>query len=294
MVREFVMMMGASEDRRSRHRKESYSGWDCIECDDKSLSESLHDVSSKMKSGSNLVFDGVNFSRDYRMRVLRRVRNVNPNAYTTLILCMVPLEVPGIITEFECPNYYECWDKIQILYEPEEVESTRTFYEAADMEHFDQKTHHHLYPLMKHMSMTSSYLMNKDITDFGLITAGLFHDIGKIRTQTFVDKAGDESADAHYYNHQNVSSYDAIQLMLANSNYRSNTRDILDVCDLICMHMAPIIDWPANNSNMENYIKIAGKAQTARVLLLSEADRAAHGTITNDRKFILDIAQEGY
>ena len=107
---------------------------------------------------------------------------------------------------FEIPFYEEGWDGISVENEPDDEDG---FNFASNLlklaENFNQQNKHHTQNLGDHMESVSLRL--DDLTDnTNLVTAGAYHDVGKLFTQTFRD--GDPNA--HYYNHANVGTYELL------------------------------------------------------------------------------------
>lgn len=323
MALEFVMMMGLPGAGKSTYARAHFSDYEIVSSDlvreelgitehtseaNVRVFDEVHKrVKENLKAGKNTVLDATNLKRKNRVHALTLARIAGRRQYmrATLIFILDSVEnciehdakrpnpvgegvINRMFSSFESPAYYEGWNKIQIEYTPNPA--VKKFYEDADMDHFDQHNSHHGFTLGEHMAKTGAYVMGKSFEDINLSTAALYHDIGKVKTQSFINKKGEVTEEAHYYNHMNVGAYDAMQIFLTDG---VNARDVIDICDLICMHMHPIIVWPASPNKLKEYINMAGREQTARVLLLSEADRASHGTISDDRKFILETAEEG-
>ena len=124
----------------------------------------------------------------------------------------VPEEVlKKYLESFEMPFEEEGFDYIDIHKKP-------TFKESQDNQTalmllakgFDQHNKHHTLTLDKHMEQVANNL--KTQLDFSrnnksgyqlLILSALWHDIGKVFTQTYKER----DPNAHYYNHANVGAY---------------------------------------------------------------------------------------
>lgn len=321
---QFVMMMGLPGVGKSTYVKENYKDYVIVESDAirKELGITGHEavdnikvfdevhnrIKNSLKEGKNVVMDATNLSRKNRVHALTLAKIAGRRQYlrSTLVFVLDTVEncvlrdsqrtepvgekvIDRMYKSFEAPAYYEGWNEIKVIFEPRpEVEE---FYKNADMDHFDQHNSHHKFTLGEHMGKTATYVIGKSFQDVNLTTAASFHDIGKVKTQSYINKKGEVTEDAHYYSHMNVGAYDLMMILLTKTTW--SQRDVLDICDLVCMHMHPIIVWPASPKKLKEYIRMAGREQTARVLLLSEADRAACGIEIDDRKYILHIAEEG-
>lgn len=107
---------------------------------------------------------------------------------------------------FEIPFYEEGWDEIEIENKIDydvNNEFCDKVIKTADT--FDQQNKHHVQNLGDHMRSVG-YKLSKETEDLNLESAGYYHDVGKLFTQTF--KIGDPNA--HYYNHANVGTYELL------------------------------------------------------------------------------------
>ena len=245
----------------------------------------FNNMEKAMSEGRSIVFDATSAKRKDRLHLLAKIYKWGFDYTKTLVWLLVSRDmcierdatrphpvgqevIDRMYHRFDIPAKYEGWDKIVIEATPDP--QLTEFYKAADMDHFNQHNSHHTHTLGKHMAETAKYVMTKRPIDVNLATAALFHDVGKVKTQSFVNSKGETTKDAHYYDHHHVGAYDmALYLYMDGS---SRDIDILDVCDLINMHMDPIIVWPRSKRKFNQFIALAGKEQMARVLLLSEAD----------------------
>lgn len=120
---------------------------------------------------------------------------------------------------FQIPFKEEGFDEIIIKEYPLNF---RELLCSRDMVDFDQKNPHHKFDLYHHCMETARHM--KEIGySVEYREAALFHDIGKLKTQTF-----DNTGVAHYYQHHCIGAY----YMLC--QYTS-----LNTCFLINYHMIP-------------------------------------------------------
>ena len=153
-----------------------------------------------------------------------------------------------MLARWDTPLYIEGFDLIRVehshdflVYWNEILQKMKDF--------GDQKNPHHTLSLYDH-----SVACQKNIP-LRLSRAALFHDCGKILTQSF-----DEKNIAHYYNHEKVSSY--LALCAGLSCYESA---------LIGLHMIPYFDDKAKK--MKDFLD---KDFWKDIEILHEADKMAH------------------
>lgn len=179
-------------------------------------------IKSDLQNGRNTVMDATNISSKRRRAFLSEISKIE--CYKTCIVLATTIErckknnnkrerkVPEYVINrmyhsFEFPGYFEGWDYINLIYQ--DCDDYKNYsldnaFEIADK--FNQKNSHHTKTLGKHMESVGKSLLS----DSNLSRAGLLHDIGKMKTQTFVNKKGEKTKEAHYYSHQNVGTYDSM------------------------------------------------------------------------------------
>ena len=108
--------------------------------------------------------------------------------------------------------------------------------------------------------------------DDNLILATVLHDIGKEFTMTFKNKKGEDTEHAHFYEHHNVSAYEAL-FYLAERNLPMIR--ILDICQLIRLHMQPFFMGDSEKAK-NKLINMVGQEFYDRLMLLHLADKLAH------------------
>ena len=103
------------------------------------------------------------------------------------------------------PQYDEGWDLIDFTYLPsDKAVDPFVLVELSKLVEHDNP--HHLETIGQHMQMTYDKLC-KMTKDEELRIAGLFHDLGKVSTKYFCNARGEKTDIAHYYSHENVSTY---------------------------------------------------------------------------------------
>lgn len=190
---------------------------------EKIFKEVYRRINSILKQGKNCILDATNTTIKSRKRIfdnikepcnkvalifntpyeecLNRleVRNSDPNSHS------VPKEVlKKYLYSFEIPFTEEGFDYIDIVNKPSMEDSLIYQKEAMLLAvAFDQHNMHHTQNLFNHMNSVREEISKQVEKDPILTLSGMYHDIGKLFTQTY--KPGD--LNAHYYNHANVGTY---------------------------------------------------------------------------------------
>lgn len=184
----------------------------------------------------------------------------------------VPEEViKRMYFNFYVPQYFEGWDDIQIKY------TNNHMFFFGDLEDIEQDNPHHKLTVLKHCKKTEE-ILNKQNGQLSIPInlAGRLHDIGKLKTKTFINSKCEETNIAHFYNHEKVSAYDS----LFNVNLRSriemmkDEEFVLETIKLIQWHMLP---WTKMSEKTEQkYKKLLGKNFWNDLMILHKADEEAH------------------
>lgn len=207
---------------------------------------------------------------DYK-ECLKRLeqRNLDPDSHK------VPVEVLKKYREsFQIPFYEEGWDNIQILNKIS-LEETEAYLKDISQKcrNFNQNNKHHTQLLGNHLCTVGDYLSEKTDNEF-LIQAGYYHDIGKLFTQLY--KPGDNNA--HYYNHENVGTYE----LLCHCSYYSSLLGGASACGFVnddTLEWLFYINYHMEFNNIrteKSYnkrFKIFGKEKMDNLKLFNEADK---------------------
>lgn len=237
------------------------------------------DMINALKNGKSVCFDATNINRKDRKRCLNKIKNIDCEKIAVFFAVDTTTikeqnsnrekEVPEFVIDrmlrkFEIPFKGEGFDDIIYIYRNNnEVIYTDVI---TKMMGFDQKNPHHTYDLFEHCYSASKYLtdcFNDYYSMNDLYFAGLFHDYGKLFTQS-IDKNGV----GHYYNHENVGAY---EFLFLNSLY---SIDKYKVAFYINYHMLPFSVEKMNEHNKDELIKQFGD-EWDNILLLHEADLQA-------------------
>lgn len=277
------------------------------------FSELHRRIKTQLLCGKNAIYDATNINKKKRVAFLRELKSI-PCKKVCIIMatpyqeCLkrnrLRLEkgeagVPGAVIKrmymnWEPPHKSEGWDEIHILYPFENGELSESIIQRdmiEDMKNiwmpYDQCNSHHRLTLGAHMMYARDLICKKvtgdSVADQNLRIAAFLHDIGKPFTQTYIKPDGEEDTDAHYYNHHNVGSYEAMFYVInemrqnpSADEKRDRDDNILDICNLIFYHMHPYMSWKQSEAAKEKDRRFLGNEMFNRIMLLHEADAAAH------------------
>lgn len=269
-------------------------GHECTPKENEKVFKLLHSrVKADLSNGKDVIYDATNLNKKRRIHFLKELNNISCLKQCILFAtdfekCLeqnnarerhVPEEVLwNMYVNYQPPHKSEGWDNISIVYN---VDFNKYPANKADIttKNFDQENKHHALTLDKHMLMAGKYISEKT-SNIALKCAAAFHDLGKLKT-----KSRGEDGQCHYYNHHCVGSYDSMFYISggyldlrrkteANIEYLDDT--ILEISNLIYYHMHPYMSWEKSSKAKERDKKLLGDAMFNKIMLLHEADLAAH------------------
>lgn len=244
-----------------------------------------------LSQGISVVYDATNLSCKRRMNFLKSIAHIDCHK-ECIVVVTTPEDiaermqhrdrkVPYIVVhkqlcQFQCPNYYEGWDKIEVYYNstPEACHASyKKLWAECDIPHDNP---HHSLTVMEHMNKAA------DIAeDLAWKTEGLslvnerwiarIHDVGKPRTKSFADRNGNSSEVAHYIGHQNYGAY--YSLVFDNCDFDISEKDSLDNACLIQWHMEHYL---RKGDALIKFYDMLGPKLKARLKVLEKADMTAH------------------
>lgn len=235
------------------YRSEILGDINCQTKNDKVFRILYQDMKLWLQNGDDhlAIFDATNISYKDRKRCLDNLRNVNTAkaAYvinTPIEICIEQDKcrdrtvgkyvIDKMVSRFDCPQLFEGFDVIYFL-NAESYNEEKDWVEKESliqhMQNFDQKTPHHKFTLWEHCQNVKNQFELLDIRR----VAAIWHDVGKIFTQTIDDKGV-----AHYYSHEHWSTYyvvshlyllgaqttDAVLQILFFINNHMHIRDIIN------------------------------------------------------------------
>lgn len=239
----------------------------------------------------NVIFDATNISYKRRIDWLNRFNKFN--VYKIAILIATPYEecllrnakrdrkvpeevIKNMYHNFYVPQYYEGFNKIIVEYN-----SNYTFV-FDDLQDIPQDNPHHRLSVLEHCKLAKDKAVeiahnDKIFKKEQFIRAALLHDIGKLKTKTFINAKGEETETAHFYNHEKVSAYDSlfnysVKLWITG---RKPTKILgLRTIALIQWHMLLWLDL--SNKSVKKYKNLLGENFWKELEKLHIADKEAH------------------
>lgn len=248
-------------------------------CTQEAFTRLYKDMRESLINGENCILDATNINIKDRARVfnqLQGIPNLEMEAYiinTPISVCIerdkfrdrtVGVDViMKIVGKFQCPQYFEGFSKIEFHYAIDEMKqnSSAALVQQA-MLVMDQENPHHIYTLGEHCKRLASNYNRESIWH----RAGLWHDVGKLFTQTH-----DSQRIAHYYSHDNFGAW-----YLCSFPEWNSTLCIEDFLKLVCIvnyHMNFHKDW-----RIDKYRKLFGDSLYEQMIQFAEYDKEASGT----------------
>ncbi len=254
--------------------------------------ETLHNrVKEDLRNGISCVYDATNISYKRRKAFLDELKNIDCWKVCHVIctpyeVCLTQNEqrervVPEEVIErmyknFDIPYYYEGWDDIELWYGDNNYKKAYGHWSTFlfDTMDFDQENKYHKETLGEHCRQAADYITNnyRECVDgpsvITMTEAAVLHDCGKPFCKEFKDSKGNPSDNAHYYNHEHVSSYNSLF-------YETASDSKLYIATLIRWHMQMhFIDKQPHTA--DKYEKLLGTQLYQDLEVLHKADKEAH------------------
>lgn len=255
-------------------------------------------IKNDLVQGKDTVYDATNISKKARAAFLNELSNIQCHKVcivimTTYNLCLqrnklrnraVPdYAIKRMYLNWNPPSYDEGFDDIVLqfnyasLNEIEEYKLINFFEGKTNANGIDQQNSHHSLTIGEHCKATYRYLQSKT-KDQNLLIAGLLHDNGKVFTKSPYNSKGKMDGDYHYYQHHCVGAYNSL---FYTESLCLETAEQLEIANLIYYHMKPYTSWKQSEKAKQRDMNRIGEVMFEKVMLLHEADEAAHGTNKN-------------
>ena len=221
-----------------------------------------------LKKNFSVIYNATNVAYKDRKGILQEVKNLKKEIEIIAHIFAVPVDVckkrnsarerkvpdfvyDKMLCRWQTPCNWEGFDLIEVDYN-DGIENFEHY--RRKMMNFDQQNHHHSKTLGHHCLAAQAYLAEKGNDYSELAWVMRMHDVGKL----FTKSEPDEKGDCHYYSHENYGAY---IVLLCNG---------LKSAQLVNYHMLPY------NKNNETWRKRMGETFWNKLLIMNEADRAAH------------------
>jgi len=235
-----------------------------------------------LKAGKNMIFDATNINYKKRRAFLQTLNKLD--VIKVAILIATPYEeciernskrkrkvpedvIKNMYHNFYIPQYYEGFDDIQTKYNSDHI----FFFD--DLEDIKQDNPHHSLTVLKHCKKVEEILVKeRNEINTSIIFAGRLHDIGKLKTKTFINCKGEQTDIAHFYNHEKVSAYDSLFYINLRSRLQIGLENdfALDVLNLIQWHM--LLHFNLSEKNKIKYKNMLGEDIWNDLEILHKAD----------------------
>jgi predicted kinase len=243
-------------------------------------------VQRALREGRDVIMDATNLSCKRRMAFLKTLKGIPCKKTCVVVIATpedieermkhrerkVPMEVVHKqMCQFQCPNYYEGWHKIEVRCTSAGPDAFDSYMKLLQETRIPHDNHHHTLDIHDHMLAASEYMKrNPKAKDDDDEWVAYIHDWGKPRVKTFTNAKGEKTEEAHYYGHQNYGAYYSL---LFDSCFLTPTFLDLDNACLVQWHMEHYI---RHGQTLEKFYEMIGPELTRRLKLLEEADKAAH------------------
>lgn len=300
---EFIMLVGLPGCGKSTYAKKIETEGYVIHSSDAIREELFGDVNSQkdntkvfdvlhkrikddLTKGISCVYDATNMSMKRRKAFLDEISKISCSK--KCVLFVVPIEVckewnqkrerkvpndvyDKMLKAFWVPAFYEGWNIIQI------ITTKKTYhFDYNTMKDFSQDNSHHSLNLYDHCLEAYRYAQEKDFFN-EVQCAAKYHDCGKLYTKTFIDAKGNRSDEAHYYGHENYSTYIFLVDSLTGSDlYRKDIYSFLYIATLINWHMRPYTAWKQSEKSLRRDKELIGEEMYDDIMRLHESDVAVH------------------
>lgn len=286
----------------SDNLREELYGNAAIQGDNNKLFAELHKrIRNDLSQGKDVVYDATNINKKNRIAFLKEISKVrcHPICFvmaTEYNACLfnnqkrerkVPEDViHKMFINFQPPHESEGFENIHYCFTylnkknelvekaPNNNYALSNYFKIAN--NFNQENSHHTFTLGRHCTETGKYIQNKRPNDFWLLMTALLHDVGKLDTKSKFNCRGIEDGEYHYFNHNCAGSYSSMFYFDNIEKVWNKPCPMSDVTNYIYYHMHPYLAWKQSNKAKERDKKLLGDKMFNDIMLLHEADVAAH------------------
>jgi predicted kinase len=203
-----------------------------------------------LKKGKTVVYDATGLSGSRRKSFINQLSRVD--CWKICVVFAVPFSecierdlkrdrcvgrevILKQMKQFQTPHINEGWDEI-LIFRTKECQKIKLMdFFSKELEVPHDCGPYHMETIQEHMRMCAGMAREKGESR-DVVDALLFHDLGKLYTKGFFNAKGEPSGIAHYYYHENVSSY----LFLTSQEW-DNYEDSEYILYLIQYHMRPYL-----------------------------------------------------
>lgn len=251
-------------------------------------------IKESLKKGESCVLDATNIKASKRTHFLKEIKNIECEkicimAAVDFNVCLkrneerprhVPYEViKRMYLNLDIPQYREGWDKIIIKRTLDDNNEYDIFKFIDYLETVNHDNPHHLLTIGAHIQGVTKYIIDNYTLTFAgdihrlekLITAAMYHDVGKLFTKSFCNGKGEETDIAHYYGHEHVSAYMYL-LYEKEEKIENDLENVLYVADLIGLHMRMHTIGENREKGLNKVKKLVGDREFEDLCILNEAD----------------------
>lgn len=239
-------------------RKELYGDESCQQDHNKVFSIMHGRTLDALRNGFDVIYDATNITRKSRRSILDLIP---PYVDKECIVVWAPIKtcierdksrertvgsvvIDKMLRRFEAPFYDEGFNSIR-LHSATEYDEDEYRIEVISNLNISHDNPHHSVDVYTHCLLCEQNLTQANVPEF-VRYAGYIHDIGKPYTKTFVNRHGETTEVAHYYDHQAVGAWISYGLPSTNA---------IELAWLVSTHMAPFINLKYYNSLAPIYKK---------------------------------------
>lgn len=240
----------------------------------------LHDrIKEDLIDGENVVYDATNMGMKRRRSFLETLNKVE--CTKVAVVMATPFNecidrnksrdrtldahvLDRMYKSFQFPMLQEGFDEIEIEYTTDEIDHQEMFNQLEFLANVLQHNSNHTLTIGEHCLRVCGLLSCESKE---LRIAGLLHDIGKLKTMSFRNSKGEYTNQAHYYNHENISTYDAMEYL------RIREEDTAKVCQIITYHMKPHV--LKTEKSINKFKRFCGEEFWNELMIFNKADKEA-------------------